>query len=1311
MPMTNMRCGMANLLGLLFIITMVGILANLMAEDVAGYTPPPDDGDWVVSDMTTIVSGVIELNGSLTVTGTGHLNLIGVVLKINSTPNMDRGILVESGGYLLVIDGDNDPSTKDDASIIRSNISINRYTWLCEAGSHLIIRSSIVSDCGRGTNVGLTIHTDDARISNSTFRNCNYAINVQDCSPRIEDSHFYGNAIDINIDGGSARIDRCIFNGSSIQAISSRSGDNINIRNCTIRGEVQVGIYIRQGWTNVEDCLIQNTTLYGIKCADFSEGYLARCQINGTKAIGIYILRQSSIKILDCEIFDIVDRGLWIDYSECTVIGTSIYGCQNDSVYVFSSSVEIYDLDCWGNGQTGILVIDTNAFQIEDSAIYRNGGYGIFIGSQGTYESEGWVRDCRIYENARTGIYVRNDCTAYIEDGTFWDNGEYALYTTDSGHAYWRVHGQSFARNESMKVQGGIVVRPGGDLTLENTTLVLDTRSQTSGPVEMMVEGGVLRLVDGDGNRSTGNDATLITIVDDGSNDLNLAGLMITEYSSLIANNSMFEMVNIHFNYFTPQILDIEGCSFENSGIGIQASAEVIPEVTAAKVTDSTFTDERSGIYLMRGPIVIDGCTFVRCEEAFNLTDGIVSISNTSLIGCDIGIKINKLGTYFVDNARIINCGIGINVLKDADLVINGTEIRGSIALGIRAATSKITIRGSEIHDSGGGGIVFFMYCSAVIENSSIYSNGWVGIRANFTTLYMDNTSVTGTNGIGIWLTDNATLSSADRFIMRDCYLDTSAAYDVRLEEMTIGMAFNTHLDPENVRVMDQSHLELWYDMKVKVMVAGEEPIAPGPIDYQVSDSMGRPWDEGTMTDPVYLPVIPAMAYRITPEDVGANVPYNVTVTVAGRDWSGLVDLDISMETTIVVWPDLQAMIEVPETINEGEEFTLIASDSVGYPFYIAGWEWDLDPEIDPGIDETGAVVWWTFTSQGRYLVRLNITDKVGNGNWTEFFVEVLDTGPTVWAEPMTPDPIVEDETINFTGGFSSYDGVLLREWSFGDGSRADGDSASHSWAKAGTYNVTYTVYQDDGNSASAIIIVKVTNVAPVAAVAEGTIVSLKADPVFLDASPSNDTASDYRDLIYHWDLGDDETMEGVQGSYRFKRSGTFTVTLTVTDDDGEMDVTTVMVTIVNVPPTMAVIPDITMNNTDETLLLRIDHLISDPDDTEFFVEITTPEIADGPPRVVRVEAFEDEERGWTLRIITFADAEGKGKVTLEVYDLDGGVAQAEFHVTVVDDSPGLAETLGDGWPFVLIGVIALVAVTVVALYVYLPKRRTSDGD
>ncbi len=1309
--MANLRCGLANLLGLLFIISMIGILIFLMTENVAGYTPPPDDGDWTVSDMTTIVGGIIELNGSLTVTGTGHLNLIGVFLVINSTPAMDRGILVESGGYLLVIDGDNDPSTTGDASRIRSNESTTRYTWLCEPGSHLTIRSSIISDCGEGSNKGLTIRTDDARISNSTFFNCYYGITVRWSSPRIEDSLFNRNIRHIDIMGGSARIDRCTFKESSSTAIAVQSSDDVTIRNCTIDGSLFQGIILMGGWTRVEDCRIQNTTRFGIWCMAFSEGYLARCIVNDSEDLGIFVLEHSSIKILDCEIFDIDDRGIWISSAECTIIGTSIYRCQNDSVYIYSSSVEIIDLDCWGNGQTGILVIDTDAFQIEDSAIYRNGGYGIFIGSQSTFETKGWVRDCHIYENARTGIYVRNDCTAYIVNGTFWDNEEYAIYTTDYGHAFWSVQGLSSARNESMRIQGGIDVRSGGDLTLENTTVVLDTRFDSIGESQILLKVGVLRLVDGDDNRSTPNDASLITIFDDGSNDPNLAGLLVIDGSSLIARNSMFEMVIISFFYTSPQTLDIKACSLENSPITIRAELDEIPGVSAAKVTDSTFTDSRSGIYLMRGPLFVDGCTFVRCGEAITLRNGTATISNTSMIGCDVGINASLEEAYLVDNARIINCGIGISVQSVSNMVINGTEVRGSLSHGIRAISSKITIRGSEVRDSGAGGLVFDKHGSAYIENCSIHSNEWVGILANYTSLYLDGTSITGTNGIGIWLTDNATLSSADRFIMRDCYLDTSAAYDVRLEEMTIGMAFNTHLDPENVRVMDQSHLELWYDIKVKVMVAGEEPVAPGPIDYQVADNMGRPWAEGTMTDPLYLPVISAMAYRITPEDIGAYVPYNVTVTVAGREWSGLVDLELGMEGTIVVWPDLQAVIEIPDMIYEGEEFALIASDSVGYPFVIAGWDWDLDPETDPGIDETGAVVWWTFTSQGRYLVRMNLTDNVGNGNWTEFFVDVLDTGPDVWAEPMTPDPTVEDEIINFTGGFTSYDGVLLREWSFGDGSRTDGDIASHSWAEAGTYNVTYTVYQDDGDSASALIIVTVTNVAPVAAVAEDTIVSLKADPVFLDASPTNDTASDYRDLIYHWDLGDDETMEGVQGTHRYTRSGTFTVTLTVTDDDGDMDVTTVLVTIVNVPPTMAAIPDVTMNNTDETLLLRIDHLIIDPDDNVFNVTITTPEIADGPPRVVRVEAFEDEEQGWFLRIITFQDAEGRGKVTLEVYDMDGGIDEAEFNVTVVDASPGLAETLGDSWPYVLLGVVALVALTAVALYVFLPKRRTGDGD
>jgi hypothetical protein len=543
--MTIVRCGLANLLGLLIIITIVGILAGLTAEDVAGYTPPPDEGDWIVSDMTTIVGGLIELNGSLTVTGTGHLSLIGVDFAINSTTYMDRGILVESGGYLLVIDGDNDPSTMDDASKVRSNMSYTRYTWLCEAGSHLTIRSSIVSDCGGGTNRGLTIRTDSARISNSTFYNCNYGINVGKSSLRIEDSHFYGNIHDIYLTGSSARIDRCTFNGSSLTAISAMSTVNATIRNCTIDGNVQVGIRIAYGRAHVEDCRVKNTTRFGIWCEAFSKGYLARCTVNDSKDLGILVHDHSTIKILDCEIFDIADRGIWIANAECTIIGTSIHGCQNDSVYIYSSSVNITDLDCWGNGQTGILVIDTDAFEIEDSAIYRNGGYGIFIGSQSTFESEGLVRDCSIYENARTGIYVRDNCTAYIDNGTFRDNGEYAIYTTNYGHAFWRVHGQSYARNESMKIQGSIRVRPGGELTLENTTVVHDTRIWTMGYIEMEVEGGILRLVDGDGNRSTGNDATLITTFDDGSNDIHKASIRVKDGSTLFARNSMSASASI----------------------------------------------------------------------------------------------------------------------------------------------------------------------------------------------------------------------------------------------------------------------------------------------------------------------------------------------------------------------------------------------------------------------------------------------------------------------------------------------------------------------------------------------------------------------------------------------------------------------------------------------------------------------------------------------------------------------------------------------------------------------------------------------
>ena len=68
-------------------------------------------------------------------------------------------------------------------------------------------------------------------------------------------------------------------------------------------------------------------------------------------------------------------------------------------------------------------------------------------------------------------------------------------------------------------------------------------------------------------------------------------------------------------------------------------------------------------------------------------------------------------------------------------------------------------------------------------------------------------------------------------------------------------------------------------------------------------------------------------------------------------------------------------------------------------------------------------------------------------------------------------------EEIAYYSGEKSYDpekGALVHAWDFGDGATAQGATASHSWAKAGMYEVKLTVTDEGGLSDTAKLMVNV---------------------------------------------------------------------------------------------------------------------------------------------------------------------------------------------------------------------------------------------
>jgi len=146
--------------------------------------------------------------------------------------------------------------------------------------------------------------------------------------------------------------------------------------------------------------------------------------------------------------------------------------------------------------------------------------------------------------------------------------------------------------------------------------------------------------------------------------------------------------------------------------------------------------------------------------------------------------------------------------------------------------------------------------------------------------------------------------------------------------------------------------------------------------------------------------------------------------------------------------------------------------------------------------------------------------------------------------------------------GSSDPDGnIVSYSWHFGDGAGSTGATASHMYAIGGYHWAGLTIVDNDGLTTSVGRTV-FTNVAPVASFSS----VCSAGTCTFDASQSADP--DGSIISYYWTFGDGHGSLGSTATATHSYvSGTFTVTLTVTDSLGLAATAATTLQLVNAPP------------------------------------------------------------------------------------------------------------------------------------------------
>ena len=262
--------------------------------------------------------------------------------------------------------------------------------------------------------------------------------------------------------------------------------------------------------------------------------------------------------------------------------------------------------------------------------------------------------------------------------------------------------------------------------------------------------------------------------------------------------------------------------------------------------------------------------------------------------------------------------------------------------------------------------------------------------------------------------------------------------------------------------------------------------------------------------------------------------------------------------------------ISVPECFGYppfNVSFSLSAYDEDGY---IASWK--VDCNGDGIYDYSGEgnppySVNYTYTQVGKYTAKFVVVDNNGSTTTSTFVIMVkAPNKPPTCSLYASPSSGYVPLIVTFSLNASDSDGYI-ESWSLDcngygiadyNGNGKPPTTLSHTYHNAGTYIANLTVMDNNSTFAYATVTIVVNEVENKPPHADFTYSINNLTVTFTDSSYDEDGSI----VSYHWDFGDGNTSNERNPSHAYNQEGTYSVSLTVKDNDGASNAKTVSITL-----------------------------------------------------------------------------------------------------------------------------------------------------